>query len=64
MDIKDKIKIILKESFLLNVIGNESNNVKKKQILNMTILIKNYYLFYVFSKSRKNKSLNTIKNIC
>lgn len=62
MDTKDKVETIFKKSFLFNVISNESNNIKSKRILNITILRKKYYAFYVFSESVKNKSLNIAKN--
>lgn len=62
INIKNKIKTIFKKSFLFNVISNESNNIKDKQILNMTILIKNHYVFYIFLKFTKDKCLDTAQN--
>lgn len=64
IDTKDKVKTLFKESFLLNFISNESDNIKGKRILNMTIFTKDYHTFYVFSKSAENKPLNTTENSC
>lgn len=50
LDIKNKVDTILKKSFLLNIISNQNDNVKGKQIFNMTVLIKNCYTFDAFSK--------------
>lgn len=61
---KEKVETILKKSSLLNVINNKSNNVKNKQILNMTIFTKNHYAFYIFLKSVGDKHLDTSKNTC
>lgn len=58
IDIK---KTILKKSFLFNIISNKNNNIKSEQILNITILIKNYHTFYLFSEFVKDKYLNIIK---
>lgn len=63
INIKVKIETILKKSSLLNIINNKSNNVKSEQILNMTIFTKNHHTFYVFSKSIKDKRLDTAENI-
>lgn len=38
--------------------------MKRKQILNMTILIKNHYAFYIFSKLAEDKDFNIAKNTC
>lgn len=62
MDIKDKIRSIFKENFLFNIISNKSDNVKNKQILNMTILTKNYYAVYIFSEFIRDKYLDAAKN--
>lgn len=62
MDTKDKVETILKKSLLLNIISNKSNNMKYKQILNTTLFIKNYCIFYTFSESVKDKHLDAAKN--
>lgn len=61
---KDKFETILKENFLLNIICDESDNVKKKQILNMTVFIKDHYAFYIFSEFAEDKRLDAAKNAC
>lgn len=63
MDIKDKIKTIFKKSLLFNIIGDESNNIKGKQIFNMIVLTKNYYIFYIFSKLVFNKYFDVAKDV-
>ena len=45
MDTKDKVETILKENSLLNVISDESDNVKGERILNMTVLTKDHHEF-------------------
>lgn len=62
MDTKDKVETILKESPLLNVISDESDNVKGERILNMTILTKDHHAFYAFSESVGDKRLDAAKN--
>ncbi len=61
---KDKFETILKENFLLNIISNESDNVKNEQILNMTVFIKYHYAFYTFSEFAEDKRLDAAKNAC
>lgn len=63
MDTKDKIVIILKKNSLFNVITDKSNNEKSKRILNMIIFVKDYYTFYIFSKSAEDELLDIAKNI-
>ena len=64
MDTKDKVETILKESLLLNVISDKSDNVKGKRILNMTVLTKDHHAFYAFSESAGDKHLDAAKNAC
>ncbi len=51
MDTKDKVETILKESPLLNIINDESDNVKGERILNVIVLTKDHHSFYAFSES-------------
>lgn len=62
MDTKDKVETILKESPLLNVISDESDNVKGERILNMTVLTKDHHAFYAFSESAGDKRLDAAEN--
>ncbi len=62
MDTKDKVETILKESSLLNVISDESDNLKSERILNMTVLTKDHHAFFAFSESAGDKRLGTAEN--
>ncbi len=62
MDTKDKVKTILKETPLLNVISDDSDNMKGEQILNMTLLTKDHHAFYAFSESAEDKRLDAAEN--
>lgn len=62
IDIEDKIETIPKKIFLLNVISDQSNNMKDKQILNMTISTKDHHVFYTLLESAKDKHLDVSKN--
>ena len=55
---KTKSRLFLKKSPLLNVISNESNNVKCERILNMNVLTKDHHTFYAFSESAGDKCLD------
>lgn len=62
MDTKDKVGTILKESPLLNVISDESDNLKGERILNMTVLTKDHHAFDAFSESAGDKRLDAAEN--
>ena len=52
---KNKINTIFKKSFLLNIINDESNNMKSKRIFNIIVFTKNHKTFYAYSESAIDK---------
>ncbi len=62
IDTKKKVETILKESFLLNVISDASDNMKSERILNMTVPTKDHHVFYELSESVEDKRLDAAEN--